>query len=304
MERLRVLDIVRDFRLEVLAGHDGLETVVHRAGVNRPGLELVGYFDYFDHLKIQLLGKKETAYLVRLSVEERQAAIQRLIERGVPAVIFTEGIQTLQVFMEFCQAYGTPLLRTSQDTTEFSLALHTYLLEKLAPEIGLHGTLVELFGVGILLRGMSGIGKSEVALSLIERGHLFVADDMIVVRRVGSRLLGSAGAINQDFLSIRGAGLLNIRELYGIGALRQAAEINLEVELVPWDDRTDYDALGLENITVSYLGLPVPKIVVPVKPGRDIAEIVQVAAKNHRLRATGYDAKHDLFTRVRPSNPC
>ncbi|MBX5435876.1 MAG: HPr(Ser) kinase/phosphatase [Alicyclobacillaceae bacterium] len=299
MEPLRVADIVRAFGLEVLAGSSGLDTVVRQAGVNRPGLELIGYFDYFDPFKIQLLGKKETAYLVRLSSNDRYQAIQRLIERSVPAVIFTEGIRTLQLFIELCNAYGTPLLRTNRDTTEFSLGLHTYLLERLAPEIGLHGTMVELFGVGIILRGVSGIGKSEVALSLIERGHLFVADDMIVVRRVGSRLLASASPINEHFLSIRGAGLLNVRELYGIGSIRESAEINLEVELVPWVDRTDYDALGLEDQTVSYLGIPVPKITIPVKPGRDIAEIVQVAAKNHRLQATGYNAKHDLFSRVR-----
>ncbi|CAB3389436.1 HPr(Ser) kinase/phosphatase [Kyrpidia spormannii] len=298
MSGLRVYEIMNHFHLELLAGAKGLQNPVVSTGINKPGLEFLGWFEYFDADKIQLLGKKETSFLSTMTGERRQKSIRALLQHRVPAVVFTEGIRTLQVFTEFCDQFHTPLLRTPEETTEFFLSLHTYLTEQLAPEIGVHGVLMELYGLGVLLRGVSGIGKSEVALSVIERGHRFVADDMVLLRRVGSRLIGSSDTINQDFLSLRGVGLLNIRKLYGIGSVRQVVEVNFEIELVPWDDHSDHDALGNREYTVSYLDVILPKIIIPIKPGRDIAEMVQVAARNHRLRATGYDAKEHLFRRL------
>jgi HPr kinase/phosphorylase len=288
-----------DLGLSVLAGRNGLERTIENDDLNRPGLELAGFLKFFDPTKVQVIGEKEVDYLTGLEPAQREEAIDRLMAYPLPAVIFTSGISTVKYFSFYAEERNIPLLRTEESTTKFSVRLHSYLERMLAPQTGVHGTFVEVYGIGILLRGVSGIGKSEVALSLIEKGHRLIADDHVTLTRISPDvLIGSPTEINENFLSIRGVGLLNVRELYGAGAIRENAPLNQEIELVPWDDRVHYDALGIENRQVEYLQVSVPKIILPVKPGRDLAELVQVTAKNYRLKQQGYDPQKEFFARL------
>lgn len=302
MQRLTVRKMAADLGLTVLAGKAGLENKVVSDDFNRPGLEFAGFLKYFAPEKLQLVGKKEVDYLLGLPVKEREDSIRRLMEFPLPAMILTSSISTVKYLSMYANKQNIPLLRTDENTTKFAVRLHSYLEKALAPQTGLHGTFLDVYGVGVLLRGVSGIGKSEVALSLIERGHRLVADDLVNITRIDPHTLqGSATEVNTYFLSLRGIGLLNVRELYGAGAIREVKNVNLEIELVPWEDTFHYDALGTEEQTVTHLEVEVPKILLPVKPGRDLAELVQVAAKNHRLKQQGYDPRKDFFERLQKS---
>ncbi|MGZ6524865.1 MAG: HPr(Ser) kinase/phosphatase [Tumebacillaceae bacterium] len=299
MQRLTVNKMVHDLGLTVLAGESGLDNGIVSDDFNRPGLEFAGFLNYFAPEKIQLVGKKEVDYLLGLPADEREESIRRLLEYPLPAIILTSSISTVKYLTLYANKHNIPLLRTDQNTTKFAVRLHSYLEKELAPQTGLHGTFLDIYGVGVLLRGVSGIGKSEVALSLIERGHRLVADDLVNLKRLDpDTIQGSATEVNTYFLSLRGIGLLNIRELYGAGAIREVKNLNLEIELVPWEECFHYDALGSEDEHVTHLEVRIPKIVLPVKPGRDLAELVQVAAKNHRLKASGYDPRKDFFERL------
>jgi HPr kinase/phosphorylase len=299
MHRLTVKKMAQDLGLTVLAGKNGMESGIVSDDFNRPGLEFAGFLKYFAPEKIQLVGKKEVDYLLGLPVKEREDSIRRLLEYPLPAIILTSSISTVKYLSLYANKQNIPLLRTDESTTKFAVRLHSYLEKELAPQTGVHGTFLDIYGVGVLMRGVSGIGKSEVALSLIERGHRLVADDLVNLKRLDpDTLQGSATEVNSFFLSLRGIGLLNIRELYGAGAIREVKNLNLEIELVPWEECFHYDALGTEEEQVTHLDVRVPKIVLPVKPGRDLAELVQVAAKNHRLKATGYDPRKDFFERL------
>lgn len=299
MQKITVKDIVDRLHLEVLVGEQGLDRAIHYDDIHRPGIEFTGFLDYFPNERIQLLGRQEITYLHTLSHEERDKRIGAIVDKQPPCFIITRGQTDLKYFEKHCLRQGIPLLRTPEKTTKFLTKLNNVLVKALANEIGVHGVCLNVFGVGILLRGDSGMGKSEAALSLVERGHRLVSDDLVMLKQIDPEtLIGTHSNSNRDFLSLRGIGLIDIPRLYGSGAFQEETHVNLDILLSPWKERYHYDALGVELKKVTYLDVTIRHIEIPVRPGRDIAGLIEVAAKNWRLQQQGYDALQSFEERL------
>lgn len=291
MKKISIEEIVKTLRLEVLAGADGLSREVVHDDIHRPGLAFTGFLDHFPHERVQLLGRQEITYLHTLSIAERDQRIGAIVAQHPPCFIVTRGQEELTYFEKHCAQQNIPLLRTPEKTTKFIAKLNNLLVKALANEIGVHGVCLNVFGVGILLRGESGIGKSEAALALIERGHRLVSDDLVLLKQIDPEtLLGTHNESNRDFLSLRGIGLVNIPRLYGSGAFQGETHVKLDILLSPWKEKHHYDGLGVEQKTVTYLDVTIRHIEIPVRPGRDLAGLIEVAAKNWRLQQQGYNA--------------
>ena len=284
--------LIKDFDLEVLRGVAHYEDVlVQREDVNRPGLQLVGFFDYFDAKRLQLLGKVENTYLTKVEPEDRRRIFDDLLAYEIPALIITRGLEPFPELMEMADRHDRTILRTQETTTAFMGALIAGLRNELAPRITRHGVLVEVYGEGVLLLGESGVGKSETAIELVKRGHRLVADDAVEIKRVGvSRLVGSAPELIRHYIELRGIGVVDVQQLFGMSAVREDQDIDLVVSLEQWNDEAMYDRLGLEELYTVILDVKVPSLTVPVKPGRNLAIIVEVAAMNNRHKKTGYNA--------------
>ena len=284
--------LIEEFELEVLRGAENYqETLVQREDVNRPGLQLVGFFDYFDAKRLQLLGKVESTYLAQFSPEERLKCFDALLSHDIPALVITRGMEPFPELMETAERYDRTILRTQETTTAFMGALIATLRNELAPRITRHGVLVEVYGEGVLLLGESGVGKSETAIELVKRGHRLVADDAVEIKRVGvKRLVGTAPELIRHYIELRGIGVVDVQQLFGMSAVREKQDIDLVVNLEQWNDNTMYDRLGLENLYTVILDVKVPSLTVPVKPGRNLAIIVEVAAMNNRHKKMGYNA--------------
>jgi len=267
--------------------------------VNRPGLQLVGFFDYFDHERLQVIGKVETTYLSNMTSEERLRAFENLFSKKIPAVIITRNLEPFREMLFMAEKYNIPVLRTEETTSAFLGALIAYLNLGLAPRITRHGVLVEVYGEGILILGESGVGKSETAIELVKRGHRLVADDAVEIKRVSQRtLVGSAPEIIRHFIEIRGIGIIDVKKIFGMGAVKDTERIDLVINLEVWKENTVYDRLGLEEEYTNILGLDIPSLTIPVKPGRNLAIIVEVAAMNHRQKKMGYNAAEELNKRL------
>ena len=284
--------LIQEFELEVLRGVDHYEDVlVQREDVNRPGLQLVGFFDYFDDKRLQVLGKVENTYLSQVPAEDRRRIFDALLTYEVPALIITRGLDPFPELMEMAEKHDRTILRTQETTTAFMGALIAGLRNELAPRITRHGVLVEVYGEGVLLLGESGVGKSETAIELVKRGHRLVSDDAVEIKRVGvNRLVGSAPELIRHYIELRGIGVVDVQQLFGMSAVREDQDIDLVVSLEPWNDETMYDRLGLEDLYTVILDVKVPSLTVPVKPGRNLAIIVEVAAMNNRHKKMGYNA--------------
>ena len=284
--------LIKDFDLEVLRGVAHYEDVlVQREDVNRPGLQLVGFFDYFDAKRLQLLGKVENTYLTKVEPEDRRRIFDDLLAYEIPALIITRGLEPFPELMEMADRHDRTILRTQETTTAFMGALIAGLRNELAPRITRHGVLVEVYGEGVLLLGESGVGKSETAIELVKRGHRLVADDAVEIKRVGvSRLVGSAPELIRHYIELRGIGVVDVQQLFGMSAVREDQDIDLVVSLEQWNDEAMYDRLGLEELYTVILDVKVPSLTVPVKPGRNLAIIVEVAAMNNRHKKMGYNA--------------
>ena len=284
--------LIKDFELEVLRGVEHYEDVlIQREDVNRPGLQLVGFFDYFDAKRLQVLGKVENTYLAQVPSEDRRRIFDALLAYEVPALIITRGLDPFPELMEMADKHDRTILRTQETTTAFMGALIAGLRNELAPRITRHGVLVEVYGEGVLLLGESGVGKSETAIELVKRGHRLVADDAVEIKRVGvSRLVGSAPELIRHYIELRGIGVVDVQQLFGMSAVREDQDIDLVVSLEQWNDETMYDRLGLEELYTVILDVKVPSLTVPVKPGRNLAIIVEVAAMNNRHKKMGYNA--------------
>ena len=284
--------LIKDFDLEVLRGVAHYEDVlVQREDVNRPGLQLVGFFDYFDAKRLQLLGKVENTYLTKVEPEDRRRIFDDLLAYEIPALIITRGLDPFPELMEMADRHDRTILRTQETTTAFMGALIAGLRNELAPRITRHGVLVEVYGEGVLLLGESGVGKSETAIELVKRGHRLVADDAVEIKRVGvSRLVGSAPELIRHYIELRGIGVVDVQQLFGMSAVREDQDIDLVVSLEQWNDEAMYDRLGLEELYTVILDVKVPSLTVPVKPGRNLAIIVEVAAMNNRHKKMGYNA--------------
>ena len=276
--------------------HDASEIRIHCCDVNRPGLALGGYMDYFDNERIQVLGKSERGYLEYLEPEVRAERISRFVAQQPPAIVVARELDIFPEMEECCRKFGVALLRTAESTSSCMAALIAYLNVQLAPRITRHGVLVEVYGEGILLMGDSGIGKSETAIELVKRGHRLIADDAVEIRRVSSKtLVGSSPANIRHFIELRGVGIVNARRIFGMGAVKMTEKIDMVVQLEPWNSEKVYDRMGMDNEYMEILGISVHKLTIPIKPGRNLAVIIEVAAMNNRQKKMGYNAAEELL---------
>lgn len=300
MKTVTVGDLVRDFKLEVLAGKDELlNRKITKSRAHRPGLEFVGYFDYFPMERVQVLGRKEITYLHKQTEESRKLHIGNIVKYHPPCFIVTANQEGLKYLKRFCEQEEIPLLRTSETTTEFIIKLDAYLVKALAPQIALHGVCVNVSGIGILLRGKSGVGKSETAHTLIRRGHRLVADDIVVLKKLSPQtLLGTHNGTNREFLALRSVGLINVNRLYGRKAFQDETRIALDIELTHWKEHELNNELDIEQRTVEYMEVPVPHIEIQLQPGRDVAGLIEAAANNWYLRQQGYSPMEEFMKRL------
>ncbi len=266
---------------------------------NRPGLQLAGYYNAYNSERIQMIGIVEFDYLMSLSREERLSSFEKLISTDPPCIVFTSGIRPEEPLAVIARQYGVPLLCAETSTSEFASEIIRWLGEQLAPMISIHGVLIDVFGEGVLITGESGIGKSEAALELIKRGHRLVSDDVVELRKVSDiTLVGTSPAITKHFIEVRGIGIIDVKTLFGIESVKDFQAVGIVIQLAEWDKDKEYDRLGLEDEFVEYMGVRLPSHTIPVRPGRNLAVIVETAAINHRQRNMGYNAAHELYRRV------
>ena len=292
--------MIRDNALEVLyTPTDPSALYVSSRDVNRPGLMLAGHDQFFDPKRLQFLGLGEYGYLNSLNNEEKTQSFHRLMKADPCCVIVTRGLEPMQEMLEQAELYKVPVLRTNESTSSIMSTLISYLGVELAERITRHGVFVEVYGEGILIIGDSGVGKSETALELINRGHRLIADDAVEIRRVSSKsLVGSAPDNIRHFIELRGVGIINARNIFGIGAVKLTERINMIVKLEAWNENKVYDRLGLEDEYMTVLGINVPVTTVPVKPGRNLAIIIETAARNNRQKRMGYSAAKELLQKL------
>ena len=275
------------------------ERMVSSADVNRPGLALSGYLDFFDSDRIQVMGKNEHSFLENLPHDLRESHLNELMGTNPPAVILCRDLPVLPELLDACQAHRVPLLVSKESTSALMANLIAYLNVQLAPRITRHGVLVEVYGEGVLLMGDSGIGKSETAMELIKRGHRLIADDAVEIRRVSAKtLVGSSPDNIRHFIELRGIGIVNVRRMYGIGSVKTTEKINMVIQMEPWEQGKNYDRMGLDGETIDILGIAVPSITIPVSPGRNLAIIIESAAMNNRQKKMGYNAAQELLHKL------
>ena len=292
--------LIQEQSLELIYGASDYENLpITIAEVNRPSLPLAGFFEHFDPKRIQIFGMVEYTYLEELSSEERLKRLEPLFEKKIPAVVITRNMDVFPELLSCAEKYDVTLLRTHETTSRFMSDLILSLSVSLAPMTTVHGVLVEVFGEGILLMGESGVGKSETAIELVKRGHRLVADDAVEIKKVSRKtLVGSSPAIIRHFIELRGIGVIDVKRIFGIGAVKDTENINLVIHLEPWQAGKHYDRLGLDTFTTDIMGLNIPSLTIPVKPGRNLAIIIEVAAMNHRQRKMGYIAAEELNRRL------
>lgn len=267
--------------------------------VDRPGLRLAGFFSYFDTQRILVIGLTEHEYLRSFSSEERKDKIKKLFDCGeIPCIVFSRDLPVFPEFLECARESYTPVFRSSKMTTSVIADLFVYLSRLLAPATTVHGVLLDVFGAGVMLTGMSGVGKSETAMELIKRGHRLVADDSVLIRKIDNELVGTAPDRIRYFMELRGIGIINVKNMYGSGAVMNEKEIEFIMEMCPWENGREYDRLGDQKDSEEILGVKIPKILMPVRPGRNLAILIEVAARNQRLKSMGYDAAEDLIQRT------
>ena len=290
--------IIKEFKLESVYVPDE-HALIYSADVYRPGLQIAGYFDHFDAKRIQVFGMAESTYLADMSPEKRYDTIKALFETKIPAVIVTRNATIHPEVLELAKIYEIPLMRTPSSTSTFMSALIAFLNVELAPRITRHGVLVEVYGEGILIMGESGVGKSETAVELMKRGHRLVADDAVEIKKVSSKsLVGSSPEIIRHFIEIRGIGIVDVKKIFGMGAVKDTEKINMVIHLENWQSGKQYDRLGLVDEYTNILGIDIPSLTIPVKPGRNLAIIFEVAAMNNRQRRMGYNAAEELNKRL------
>jgi len=292
-------EIADEFSLEELTDLGELEKIeVSTADTNRPGLQLAGFFEYFGEDRVQIFGKVEMTYLDRLTFEDRYACLDTFFSYNIPCVVVARGLTPPPEMIEIANESKVPIFRTDEVTSRFTSNLIYFLNVALAPRIGRHGVLVEVYGEGILILGESGVGKSETALELVKRGHRLVADDAVEIRKVSSKtLVGTAPDVIRHFIEIRGIGILDVKNLYGVGSVKMKEKIDLVINLELWDSNKQYDRVGLNDEYTEILGINIPSLTIPVRPGRNLAIIVEVAAKNNRQKEMGYNAAKVLNER-------
>ena len=292
-------DFIKNLSLQVISPSSKEEWDVDSAELNRPGLQFVGFYEHFAYERPQVVGLTEMAYLESLPDDVRTQRLETFFSYAIPCVILCRGMLPTPDMVQLAKDHDVPLLRTEMVTTRFFSHAMNYLSHCLAPRTMVHGVLMDVYGVGVLITGESGVGKSETALELVKRGHQLVADDAVDICRVNdNRLVGESPEVIRHFMEIRGIGIIDIKAMYGIGAVLTSKSIDLAIHLEPWKEKADYDRLGFVENTTSYLDVKVPELVLPVKPGRNLAIIIEVAARNYSLKNDGYSAPAVLDKRM------
>ena len=293
-------DIIDEYALEVIyCPFNPKDIRIKNNDINRPGLQLTGFYEYFDSTRIQIAGKAEFAFMEQLSEDKRISAFGNLFSQKPPAFIVTRDLELFPEMENLARENEVPLLRSKRSTSEFIASLIAFLNLHLAPRITRHGVLIEIYGEGVLIMGDSGVGKSETAIELVKRGHRLVADDAVEIRRTSNiTLVGSSPDNIRHFLEMRGIGIINARQLFGIGAVKVSEKIDMVVELEIWNPEKVYERMGVDNHYMSILGVKVPYLTVPVKPGRNLAVILEVAAMNNRHKKMGYNAAQELLDKL------
>ncbi|MEW4221480.1 HPr(Ser) kinase/phosphatase [Rossellomorea marisflavi] len=299
MAKVRTKDIMDKFHLELVGGEEGLHRPITMSDISRPGLEIAGYFDYYPAERIQLLGKTEITFLDLLDDAERKRRLESLCTDITPGIIISRELEVPHDLIDAANRYDVPVMRSPMKTTRFSSHLTNYLESKLAPTTAIHGVLVDIYGVGVLITGKSGVGKSETALELVKRGHRLVADDCVEIRQEDmDTLIGNSPDLIEHLLEIRGLGIINVMTLFGAGAVRSHKRITLCINLELWDKAKQYDRLGLDEEKMKIIDTEITKLTVPVRPGRNLAVIIEVAAMNFRLKRMGVNAAEQFTNRL------
>ena len=295
-----LVTLVEEFSLQVAyAASDYKAIRLTVEDVARPGLQLAGYFDHFEPMRLQVLGNVEMSYLAKLTHNQRTVIFDRLFSYKFPALLIARNIPPDEECLAMAKKHNVTILRCAEATSTIVSAIIAYLKAELAPRITRHGVLMEVYGEGMLLLGESGIGKSEAAVELIKRGHRLIADDAVEIKKINeSSLQGSAPELIRNYIELRGIGIINVAKLFGIGAVKSENEINLVVNIVPWNTQEVYDRLGLEEHYMEILGVQVPLYTIPVTPGRNLAVILEVAAMNNRQRKMGYNSAEEFTNRM------
>jgi len=299
LPKVRTKDIFERFHLEMISGEEGVNRPITTSDISRPGIEIAGYFEYYPAERIQLLGKTELSFFAKLPELERITRMERLCTDITPAIIVTRGLDVPKELIEASERESVPVLRSNMKTTRFSSRLTNFLESKLAPTTAVHGVLVDIYGIGVLITGKSGVGKSETALELVKRGHRLVADDCVEIRQEDQdTLVGTSPDLIEHLLEIRGLGIINVMTLFGAGAVRSNKRITLVINLEIWDSSKQYDRLGLDEEKMKIIDTEVTKITVPVRPGRNLSVIIEVAAMNFRLKRMGVNAAQQFTERL------
>ena len=299
MGKISAAQLIDKFDLKQL-NEEGTDNCIEVSDIKRPGLELAGFFDYFTPERIQILGRTELSFIKELAPELSEKRLDKLFSYDIPCIIITRGLEPPQSLLEASSGSGVPIFSTECSTTNFVSLISGYLEKEFAPEVTKHGVLVEVYGVGLFIRGKSGIGKSESALGLVKKGHRLIADDAVVIRRaMRDTLVGRSPEISKHYMELRGLGIINVQTLFGAGAVREEQSIDFIVELEKWDDETEYDRLGLNEEEHEILGVTLPLVTIPVRPGRNLTMVLEVAAMNYRLKSMGYNAANEFTSKLK-----
>ena len=300
MYGVTITELIKKMKMKnVLPEIDTDKVVLSHPDVNRPALQLTGFFDHFDRERVQIIGYVEQAYINTLPREVRVERYDKLLSSEIPCVVYSRGQEPDEDMQDLCLHYQVPLMVSDKSTSDLMAEVIRWLKVKLAPCISIHGVLVDVFGEGVLIMGESGIGKSEAALELIKRGHRLVSDDVVEIRKVSdATLVGSAPAITKHFIELRGIGIIDVKSLYGVESVKDTQNIDMVIKLEDWDKDKEYDRLGLEDRYTEFLGNQVVCHNIPIRPGRNLAIIVESAAVNYRQKKMGYNAAQELYNRV------
>ena len=304
MERVKIkpaklTDLIEEFNLEVLhKGNNYDNCVITISDTNRPALQLVGFYDYFEPKRLQILGRAEMMFLTTMPYEQRRRVLDRLLSYEMPALIITRKIEVFPEILELAEKHGRTILRADIKTVDLNGKIIGYLSRMLAPQIQRHGVLMNIYGQGVLILGDSGVGKSETAIELLKRGHRLVADDAVEIRQVSGTLYGTAPELIRHFIEIRGVGVIDVQKLFGMGAVQFDTQIDLVIQLEQWQDGKFYDRLGLDNETYQIFDTKLPYVTIPVRPGRNLAGIVEIATMKNRQMIGGYNSAEDFVSRI------
>lgn len=299
MAMVRTEDLIESFKFEIIAGYDGIHREIIMSDISRPALEMTGYFKYYPRERLQLMGRTEMAFYLSLSEEEQADRMMRLCTDITPGIVISRDMDVPENMLDIADEAGVPILRTPIKTTRILSRLTNYLETAYAPFTAIHGVLVDIYGVGVLIRGHSGIGKSETALELVKRGHRLVADDSVEIKQEDyDRLIGTSPPLIKHLLEIRGLGIIDVMSLFGAGSVINSKKVSLVINLEAWDQKTQYDRIGTVEETMKIMDVSIPTATIPIRPGRNLAVIIEVAAMNFRLKRMGVNAAEDFTDRL------